>query len=357
MRVRLSIPLALLAIGAGAASAWSQDAGARAGVRGVVRSGSGELIAYAVVALAPGYGQRFTDDAGAFAFGNVPPGTYHLLVRQVGFKPFDTTVVKVSNNAVALTVTLDHLAVELAEITVVSERRCSVPGPPDAALMPELAAVFDQLRQNAERYALLADSYPFRYRLARSMVDYDDAEKVLWSGTDTVEYHSNARAHYQPGDVVGLGTGPAGKTARVLKLPTLSDLADSAFLANHCFAFRGTLGRDGERLVRFEFRPAEALQSPDIEGDVDLDARSYQVRHASIRLTHPGRAMAGLLSTSSTMTFTELYPNIVLPSRVEGSLVPVPDPGVRRRTARFTETQQLIDVRFLRSLPGRPAGP
>jgi hypothetical protein len=322
-------------------------------LRGLVRSTANEAIPYAVVALTPGFGQRFTDEAGAFVFANVPPGTYHLIVRQVGFRPFDTTVVKAANTLLSLTVTLERLAVELSAITVVAARHCTEPGLPDSVATPELASIFDQLRQNAERYAFLADSYPFRYRIARTFTDYDNADQVLWTATDTVQYQSNARSRYRPGDVVGFGPGPARTTARILKLPTLSDLADSAFLANHCFSFAGAVQQEGQRMVRFQFRPAESLRMADIEGDVALDAQSYQVRHATVRLTRAGRAMPGLLSAADTMTFTELYPNIVLPSRVEGTLVPSPEYGVRRKVGRSTEVQRLIDVHFLRALPGR----
>lgn len=352
-RAALSLAVALVAWHG---VAQGQEGGARGGaVRGVVRSTLSEPIPYAVVAFSPGFGQRFTDEAGTFVFPNVPPGTYHLGVRQVGFRPFDTTVVKVANTPVSLTVTLERLAVELAEITVVAPRRCTTPGPPDSTVSRDLASIFDQLRQNAERYAFLADSYPYRYRIERTFTDYDNSNQVIWTATDTVQYQSNARARYRPGDVVGFGAGPTRTTARILKLPTLSDLADTAFLGNHCFSYAGTPRTDGPRTVRFEFRPADDLRTADIEGDVELDAQTFQVRHATIKLTRAGRAMPGLLSAADTMTFTELFPNIVLPSRVEGTLVPAPEYGVRKRVGRSTEVQRLLDVHFLRALPGRPS--
>ena len=351
-RTAVWVALALVAGGGGAGGARAQQTGATS-VRGVVRSG-GEPVPYAVVSLVPGHAQRFTDDSGAFVFTGVAPGTYRLMVRQIGFGPRDTTVTKVASAPLAVAVTLERLAVELAEITVTAPARCTAPGPPDTAGSGDLAAVFDQLRQNAERYALLADSYPFRYRLARTFTDYDQADRVVWTASDTVEYQSNARSRYRPGDVVGWGPGPTRSAARVLKLPSLSDLADSAFQENHCFSYRGTREQDGERLVRFEFRVAEAVRTPDIEGEVELDAGTYRIRHATIRLTRAGRALPGLLSASDALTFTELAPNIVLPSRVRGTLVPAIQSGVRRQVARSTEEQQLIGVHFLRPLPGMP---
>jgi len=351
-RIAVCVALALVA-GGGVGVARAQQTGATS-VRGVVRSG-GESVPYAVVSLVPGHAQRFTDDSGTFVFTGVVPGTYRLMVRQIGFKPRDTTVTKVESTPLVVTVNLERLAVQLAAITVTAPGRCTAPGLPDSARSGDLAAVFDQLRQNAERYALLADSYPYRYRLARTFTDYDQADQVLWTASDTVEYQSNARSRYRPGDVVGWGPGPVRSAARVLKLPSLSDLADSAFQASHCFAYRGTGERDDERLVRFAFRVAESVHTPDIEGEVELDADSYRIRYATIRLTHPGRALSGLLSASDAITFTELAPNIVLPSRVHGTLVPVLQHGERRPVARSTEEQRLIGVHFLRPLPGMPA--
>ncbi len=173
----------------------------------------------------------------------------------------------------------------------------------------------------------------------------------MWEATDTVRYLSTAQVHYRPGQVLAVGPGPQHSMAKVIRLPTLSDFADSAFQANHCFYFAGTVERDSTQLVRFDFVPVDSLRFPDIEGDVELDAHSFQIRSATIRLTRVGRAMPGLVSTSSTITFAELYPNIVVPRRMEGLLIPVPRLDVRTPIARSTETQQLLDVRFERPLP------
>jgi len=351
-RTTVWVALALVAGGA-AGGARAQPTGATS-IRGVVRSG-GEPVPYAVVALVPGRTQRFTDDSGAFVFTGVAPGTYRLLVRQIGFLPSDTTVTKTAGTPLEVTVSLERLTVELAEITVTAPRRCTAPGPPDTTQAGNLAAVFDQLRQNAERYALLADSYPFVLRIARAFVDYDAADQVVWSAADTVRFQSNARTRYRPGDVVGWGTGPARSVARIVNLPTLSDLADSAFLANHCFAYAGAADRDGEHLVQIQFRAADSLRTPDIDGEVELDAQTFQVRRATIRLTRAGRALPGLLSAASVVTFAELYPNILVPKLVESTLVPAVRPDVSHPVARSTEVRRLLDVHFLRPLPGRPA--
>jgi hypothetical protein len=347
--------LALLAIAGSPLRAPAQQ-GPDA-VRGVVRAG-GFRIPYAVVELGSPRAKQFSDDSGTFRFTGVPAGTYRLRVRQVGFRPFDSTVVKIGGTPLVVPIDLVPLVIELAAITVAVPRTCAAPGPPDSAIAPELAAVFDQLRQNAERYAFLSDSYPFHYRLSRAFADYNESGRIVWSAADTVRYLSSGRVRYRPGQVLALGPGPEHSLAKVIRLPTLSDFADSAFQANHCFYYAGTAERDSGRIVRFDFVPVDWLRTPDIEGEVDLDARSFQIRYATIRLTRVGRAMPGLVSTSSTITFAELYPNIVVPRHMEGQLVPEPRADVRTPIARSTETQQLLDVRFVRPLPtAAPARP
>jgi hypothetical protein len=356
-----ALGLALLVLAAPRA-APSQEPAARGGygvVRGVVQAGPDDPVPYAVVSMPPRFTQRFTDGTGTFVFTRVPAGTYHLLARQVGYRPLDTVVVVTPNETVAVTATLERLTVQLEEITVVATRGCTQPGPPDAGT-PELASLMDQLRQSAAQYKLLANTYQFRYRMARVFRDIDELGHVLWTVSDTVEYVSSALVQYRPGDVVGLAHLPDGSTSRAVLLPTLSDLADSVFQAHHCFSFVGPVEQGGTTIVRFHFRPPETLEMPDLEGDVDLDPRSYQIRRASVSVTHADKAQGGMRSASSTITFAEVLPNIVVQKRVESVQVlaePVLQTGGAKHIARYEEDQQLAGVRFLHPLPGRPLPP
>lgn len=198
---------------------------------------------------------------------------------------------------------------------------------------------------------MLADSYPFQYFIERTFSDVTERGSVLTVATDTVEYQSSARVRYRPGEVIGWGTSPRGERAKVLQLPSLPDLADSTFIANHCFAFGGMVDRDGRRFLRVAFRVAVDLRTPDIDGDADLDPDSYQLRTLTIRLTRPGRAMPRLASASATVQLTELYSNLIVPGSVRGVLEPIADARFGTRITRYVDVQRLLRIHFLRAQP------
>lgn len=321
-----------------------------AALRGSVVTATGEPVPYALVRLVPKHGQRFTDQRGVFVFADVAPGAHRLEVRQLGFEPFDSSVT-ISPTGATIRVSLRPLAIQLDAVTVSAPMRCTSPGPPDSTKGRALALLFAQMIENARRYTVLADSYPYTYRMERTSVAYDKVSRVIWSARDTVEYGSDGTVRYRPGDVVRWGPGPSGRRDRVLDLPTLPDFADPAFHANHCFAFGGVVEQEGQPLVRFEFRAAESLRTSDIEGEVDLDPRSYQIRRATVRLTHPERAVRGLASATSTVWFGEIRPSVVVPIRVEGVVVPTLERRLSGRAAQRGDDQRLIDLRFMRALP------
>ena len=338
----------LLLVGAAPGGAQNPQHGV---VRGVVRSTLGDPIPWAVVVLEPGVPRRFTDDSGTFAVPGLAPGTYRLHARQVGYKPFDTTVVVTGDSAVVVSVALEHLVVELEAIRVVARSaaagHCTAPGPPDPAADPEFAAVFDQLRQNAERYWMLADSYPAVYRMERRFGTPDYYNRRLRvQRTDTLELRTDARWHYAPGRLVTDVLGPSG-VERQVNLPGLPDFADSAFLANHCFRFAGLEKVEGRRYARLDFRVADAIAEPDANGSALLDPDTYLIRLVRVRLTRPDEAQAGLESLEATVAFREVMPFLVLPDRISS----VQGTYVRTTVVVSQEEQRTVGFSFLRALP------
>jgi hypothetical protein len=361
----LVLAVALLAACAGAGPAQAQATAQRGSLRGVVRSTLGDRIPYAVVALEPAFPHRFTDDSGNFAFTRVPPGTYHLLARQVGYKPLDTTVAVLPDSTPVLQLALEHLVVELSQIDVTAElaraarpERCTQPGPPDPIATADLAAIFVQLKQNAERYWMLADSYPAVYRMSRSRGYADRNGTAVFTSVDTIELRTDTRWHYAPGRLLADLQSPHGGTELQVKLPTLPDLADSVFDANHCFRLVGLDTLEGEIYVRVDFRPDERLVEPDADGSAYLDPVSYLIQYLKIRLTHPDRAVADLVSLTAKVRFREIAPSIVIADLITSEAASRGGTGLRGQVVEGRELQRLLGVFFTRPLPrGEGPGP
>jgi len=314
----------------------------------VVSAETREPLGLTIVTLHPGLGTQFTDAAGAFSFADVGAGTYLLSVRQIGYVPLDTQIVlRPDVPAGTLLVVLRRLAVVLPAITVVGHTRCTKPGPPDRDVTPALAAVFDQLMENARRLELLADSYPFRYRLERSQRDVTRQGDSLRAAIDTMEFDQNqTRRRYRPGLVVTAGAGPySGYT--VVTLASLHELGDSAFHTNHCFRLAGRDTIEGETLVRIDFEPADQLGSADIAGSAYLDSVTYGLKFTETRLTRPERsALREVRSVVARTRFRDIAPGIALQDYVRAV-------WQYRSSAPPTrvETQRLLSVQFRRALP------
>src|SRR5438093_5481998 len=158
-----------------------QVAAQQPSVRGAaVSAETGLPLSFSIVTLHPNVGRQFTDGAGAFAFAGAKPGTYLLSVRQIGYTPLDTQVVVGGDSTVRMRIALRHLAIELPPVTIVVGQ-CTRPGRPDST-DSALRAVFDQLQENARRFELLADSYPFRYNLeiaVREVNERGDAGRAV----------------------------------------------------------------------------------------------------------------------------------------------------------------------------------
>ena len=304
-------------------------------------------VPYSTIALLPGDAVRFTNDSGAFSFADLSSGPYRLVVRAIGYAPYDTTIT-VAAQQTAVHVGLQELAIELPPVTVVG-RTCLNPGPPIRDSQPELAAIFDQLRENAARYRLLSDQYPFLYALERRVWNDPAPKHGDTLVVDTLELRSDVHRPYKPGNLVSMQPGTRGRMERILRLPTVIDLADPAFHTAHCFRFAGVDTIEGAQTWRVDFYAAERLHAPDVAGSAWLDADTYQLRQLTFRLTRPERALSSMQNLEATVVFGDLLPSVSVPvhiaskSEVKG-----------RRPLTGYETQRLLRVDFLKTPPGRP---
>jgi hypothetical protein len=314
----------------------------------ILAAESGDPLGFSIVSLHPGRGQQFTDAAGTFTFEIAKAGNYLLSVRQIGYAPFDTQLV-IGDRATSVHITLRHLAIELPPVTI-SATECTNPGPHDSS-DATLRAVFDQLQENARRFELLADSYPFRYTLEladRELNQRGDTgppvvKKLYFSSSD------NRHHPYAVGRVVERGWGPWGSDGvMVIRSAELDDLGNPDFIASHCFhlAGRDTIGGGGETLVRIDFEPAVRIQSADMAGAAYLDSSTYELRYTTTRITKPERSA---LMDVRTVTFRTRFRNITRGVPLQDWLTAVTTYQFGRRTN--IQTQRTAEVRFRRQPP------
>src|SRR5437762_527150 len=198
----------------------------------VVGAESGQPLGFSVVTLHPNGGQQFTSASGAFTFADIKAGTYVLSVRQIGYVPLDTQVVITADSTIVVHVTLRRLAIELPPVTITGQQ-CTNPGRPDSS-DAALLAVFDQLQENARRFELLADSYPFRYTLELSERTVSQRGDTSGPEVMKLQFSSNENHPYGVGRVVEHAWGPWGDPERVLVIRSadLEDLGNREFVEN-----------------------------------------------------------------------------------------------------------------------------
>jgi hypothetical protein len=315
----------------------------------VVDRQTGQPLEHAMVSLSPVGRQSFSSAQGQFGFAALPPGSYRLRVARLGFTPRDLAVtVAIGADPPAVRVELDRATFSLAAVRVLAYPPCARPGAPDPLTNPDFAGIFEQLRQNAEQYRVLSDSFPFGYRFERTRGDRRADSTRLIERVDTQLVRSDHdRWRYRPGNVVARDAG-----GYVMQLPTLADFASREFIRNHCFYYAGVDTTTDGRQVRVDFRAADRLRTPDVHGSVLLDATSYQIRRAELDLSIVPEALRDVVRAHVTTIFREVSPSIVVFEEVRGATVlrPSRSPGA---FAESFEEQRLLEFGWLRADPGR----
>ena len=278
----------------------------------LVDAENSRAVPYGTVILVGTEYARFADADGQFRLTGLRPGTYTLRARQIGYSPHDTALrIDTLSRHVPLVVQLHRIPAVLPIVRVNGGKDCVATGPPDSAVNPGLAAIFAQVRENIDRFRLVLAEYPFRYRREERMVLRLIPGGDITEWVDTVAYESQRNRAYQVGDVVFVDSGAGRHARRHMELPTFGELGDSAFLTAHCFSYgraRTLAGKKGPKVLEIDFRPASAIASPDVEGSIYLDAKTFIVRRAVFRLTKPGVARPPVLGLSVTTTFREIVP-------------------------------------------------
>jgi hypothetical protein len=244
-----------------------------------------------------------------------------------------------------------RVAVALNAVRVRAIGACVNPGPPKAAVDPAFAAVFEQLRLNADQYRLLATEYPFTYSVERaSSIHYVGGDSIV-QRLDTIVIGTGIDWHYTPGSIIAETDDPHNRQV-VFNLPALIHFAEPAFLANHCFANGGIDTVDGQRLIRIDFAAASRIKLPDVDGSMYLDPASYQIKRSVLRLTKIPEQTPQIVAVEAVTDFREVLPSIPLIESIQSTHTLSADPTRPILPSSVHESQRLLRVMFLKGKPG-----
>jgi len=277
--------------------------GAVGALRGTVRAAPSDApLPYAVVAIPSLQVERFSGAAGDFFLGALPVGEYDVSVKRLGFVPQRVRVRITAGATTPLEVRLLQVPVRLANVQVRPTEPCLSPGLPDSTRFPEVAQLVGLLRENADRFRLLATQYPFSFLQVRAQGRLGAAAMIV-DRVDTLRIESSTRAGYRPGRVV-VDQYLGNRRETVMAIPTIIDITDERFVESHCFRYAGTSTRGGETWVQLDVRAADAIRSPDVNGSFHLDSATAQLRKMELELSRPDRLPRGLRDIRSVRVIT-----------------------------------------------------
>jgi hypothetical protein len=316
----------------------------------VVVAGAESPLGYSVVKTAS-RGERFTDAAGRFTI-RVPAGPVTLTAKHIGYAPLDTTISVHDGDTVRVVLALSLITIQLPAVQSLSPF-CAHPGSADARLGLQLAALFEQMIQNAERNRLLTRSYPFEMDIERKITKPEMSLLARFVAFDTVIQASERKWRYAPGHMLGTreyGPGVFEGKWTTITVPELADFADPAFLDNHCFEYAGIDVVEGDSLLRIDFQPAPSVRTPDIAGSLFLDRTSYQLRWTVTAVTNLTKEMQKQTTFQEIRVgFKEIVPGVPV-ADVVASIV-FPNDGGKGPSEPSTETHRTLKIRFLGARP------
>ncbi|HEX7938345.1 MAG TPA: carboxypeptidase regulatory-like domain-containing protein [Gemmatimonadaceae bacterium] len=315
------------------------------GIAGIVVARStGEALPYSIVEIEGTAFSVFANDSGRFAFRGVATGLHVLHVRRLGFTPADVSVQVQTGAADTLTVSLDHVAVQLGGVTVRAFPPCTAPGPP-AASDSALTTIFEQVKLNARQYKYLAEHYPFdqvvEVHKTRKLRGSKDA--LLGEPLHNVTYHSTDKRQYAPGGILK-------RRGRdwYFEIPELIDVAEPSFINAHCWHYAGVDTIDDVEHYRVDIVAADTLPDADVNGSFYINSRSFQIRRSVLHFSRRPSQVKSVESMETTTEFFEVLPSIPVISKVRS--VQVIDPS-----SLYSETyedQRTIDIKFRNRKPG-----
>jgi hypothetical protein len=315
----------------------------------VVTAPEGAPLGYAVVSAPSLALERFGGPNGLVALDVPQPGPLLIRVKRLGFTPRDTLVTVTAAVAQEIVVALERFTYRLPAVRVVELPPCRRPGLRNDTPR-EVRGVVDQLRQNAERYRLLASAHPFAYRAERVFRRKIANGDPRLERSDTVIVSGTPEWRYRPGEVVARDLSSDSYRGWVMHIPLLNDIAEDGFIDAHCFHVMGIEQKEGASLLRLEAVASERLRGSDVDLTVWLDPTDFRLRFASFRLTNFRSRFPTLDAVESEVAYVEVAPFIPVMHELRARNVDGRGRPPARQTI-FFEDQRILELSFVGEPP------
>ena len=253
--------------------------------------------------------------------------TIRLRIRHVGFTPVDTQLVpsaRTTRRAFGSSLPAFPRRWPRSESC---PRAVSAAGRADGGGGDALPQVFEQLQLNAEQFRLVEHAVPVQLR-RRTAVQPSRREAKDWETNPRPRPRSPTRwkssrkptrstsrvtrggTADKPGDIIVTSGVSALGVRYAVMIPMLAVFADGKFVKHHCFHDAGEATVDGQTFRRVDFKAAEDIRDPDIDGTMYLDPATYVIRRSVISLSKKSRYTSSYDSVVVETTFDELVSGV-----------------------------------------------
>ncbi len=364
MRSAGSCQFALVVLVLGVRPVAAQGTGRGAVELHVVAAETSQPLSFADVSIPAQQFSAFTDSAGTLVVRLLPAGSHAIRVRRVGFRPTVVQVAVVANETSRVRVVLPVIALRLASVKV-SESLC----PGDAAADTAVVTILQQARLNGERYAMLAERYPFAVSMERVFAQQGKVP-IHWSGRararrgmkvvqrhDTVQVTGRSEWRYSPGKLIeGVYVQYKDMDAHEkMTVPHLMDLSDEAFVSTHCFRYAGIVDAVRPRKVaRVDFHPTRDIKDRDVRGSMYFDTATFQIVKTTLFAERPAPSAPATDTWQVRVDswYREIRPGIPVIDRIESTTTISSTKRGPPNPNAVVEDHRALAVDFLRDEPG-----
>lgn len=322
----------------------------------VVDASSGAAVGSAIVEALEGPRGTvvtfLTRADGSFSIA-LPPTVTALRARRLGYQPGEVALQGTAPVRLALRALPQRL--QATRVTAESPRRCA-----RDAHTSDGWALATTVAEQFLRSSLVLDALRDSIVLVDVTSDIDNRGAVVPGDTVRLGLDS-VFVGYRPGRVVQFADSatlaalyPAGtavpRNRRVLRLPTVADLASDAFMDAHCFRLGEPIVEEGDTLDVVHFVPDRRLVEADVRGTIAVARGSALPRWMDLEVVQLRPERDGYREARSTVTYEPVGPFLVVPQLATTSFV-----EWFARVRQATVERRFVYPRSLRTLDPPPA--